>query len=121
VNGQWIAHYTGTNGGLLVVDLDDRGTFYQGSATLTDERHDMAPLFVAVRTPDKNPHQSLSLKVWPYVATQSPTYQQPAAAAFDARATFSLNGATLHVEADTSIQTRLVCDLQRALPEARNV
>jgi hypothetical protein len=117
VNGQWIGHYTGTNSGLLVVDFDDRGTFYQGSATLTDERRDIAPLFVAIRTADKSPHQSLSLKVWPYVATQSPTYQQPADASFDARATLSLDRETLHVEAETSIQTRLFCDLHRARPE----
>lgn len=118
VNGQWIGNYIGTNSGLLVLDIDDRGTFYQGSATLADAVPGNIPLHVAIQTQDKNPQQTLSLKVWPYAATTSATYQQPANTPFDARASVSLNGDTMHVEAVTSINTQIACDLHRVRPGA---
>jgi hypothetical protein len=36
LNGQWIGPYTGTNSGNLVVDLDDVGDYWTGTATVHD-------------------------------------------------------------------------------------
>jgi hypothetical protein len=30
MNGQWLGKYEGTNQGLMVANLDDMGSFYQG-------------------------------------------------------------------------------------------
>lgn len=45
MNGQWIGPYTGTNGGLLVVDLDDAGDHYDGSASAIDSNAQLPPTY----------------------------------------------------------------------------
>jgi FRG domain len=51
--GQWIGNYTGTNSGLLVIDLDDFGTHYEGIAWAYDDDPLLPGTFVAIKSPDK--------------------------------------------------------------------
>jgi len=55
MNGQWIGRYSGTNSGQLVVDLDDRGTHYEGTACAYDDDQLLPDTFVHVKTADKQP------------------------------------------------------------------
>lgn len=43
MNGQWIGPYTGTNQGLLVLDLDDAGDYYDGSAYALENNAQLPP------------------------------------------------------------------------------
>jgi len=45
MNGQWIGPYSGTNQGLLVVDLDDAGDHYEGSASALDFNAELPPTY----------------------------------------------------------------------------
>lgn len=45
MNGQWIGEYSGTNSGLLVLDLDDAGAHYDGSASALDYDPQLPPTF----------------------------------------------------------------------------
>jgi len=45
MNGQWIGRYTGTNQGWLVVDLDDAGDHYDGSASVLDSNSQLPPVY----------------------------------------------------------------------------
>lgn len=45
MNGQWIGPYSGTNNGLLVLDLDDVGEHYEGSASALDNQTQLPPTF----------------------------------------------------------------------------
>lgn len=45
MNGQWIGPYSGTNQGLLVVDLDDAGDHYEGSASALDNDLQLPPTY----------------------------------------------------------------------------
>ena len=45
MNGQWIGPYSGTNQGLLVVDLDDAGDQYDGSASALNSNAQLPPTF----------------------------------------------------------------------------
>lgn len=52
MNGQWIGEYTGTNRGLLVVDLDDVGDQYDGTAAALDTNLALPPMLaVLVKVP----------------------------------------------------------------------
>jgi len=65
MNGQWISPYTGTNSGQLVVDLDDRGTHYEGIACAYDDDRSLPDTFVHVKTADKQPVFQDHLLVFP--------------------------------------------------------
>ena len=41
MRGQWIGRYAGSNEGQLIVNLDDRGPFYQGVAYLVTDNNEM--------------------------------------------------------------------------------
>jgi hypothetical protein len=56
--GQWIAQYTGSNSGTLVIELDDVGDHYEGTACAWDDKIDINTL-ISIRTPSKEPTQSL--------------------------------------------------------------
>jgi hypothetical protein len=45
MNGQWFGPYSGTNQGLLVVDLDDVGEHYDGSASALDNNAQLPPIY----------------------------------------------------------------------------
>jgi FRG domain len=53
LNGQWIARYSGTNTGLLIVELDDYGDHYEGNGVLFDDRQEFPNSVVSIRTPSK--------------------------------------------------------------------
>lgn len=54
MNGQWIGKYTGTNRGLLVVDLDDVGTHFDGSAAAIDGNQTLPPTLAVLVNVPKN-------------------------------------------------------------------
>jgi hypothetical protein len=53
LNGQWVARYSGTNTGLLIVELDDFGDHYQGNGVLFDDRQELPNSIVKIRTLSK--------------------------------------------------------------------
>jgi hypothetical protein len=53
MNGQWIGRYAGTNSGLLVIDLDDVGTHYEGIACAYDDDPSLPGTCVYIKTVDK--------------------------------------------------------------------
>jgi hypothetical protein len=55
MNGQWIGRYSGTNSGLLVIDLDDMATHYEGRAFAYDDNLSLPSTFAFIKTPDKLP------------------------------------------------------------------
>ena len=65
MNGQWIGRYSGTNSGQLIVDLDDRGTHYEGIACAYDDDPLLPGTFVHVKTTDKQPTFQDRLPVLP--------------------------------------------------------
>lgn len=65
MNGQWIGRYSGTNSGQLVVDLDDRGTHYEGIACAYDDDPLLPGTFVYVKTADKQPTFQARLALLP--------------------------------------------------------
>jgi hypothetical protein len=65
MNGQWIGRYSGTNSGLLVIDLDDMGTHYEGRAFAYDDNPSMPSTFAFIKTPDKSSTFQLSLDLLP--------------------------------------------------------
>jgi hypothetical protein len=56
--GQWIAQYSGSNSGTLVIELDDVGDHYEGTACAWDDKVGINTL-ISIRTPSKEPTQSL--------------------------------------------------------------
>jgi hypothetical protein len=61
MNGQWIGSYSGTNDGLLVVELDDRGDHYGGNAFAYNNDHSAPTLIGPVGF--KKDDTKFSLKV----------------------------------------------------------
>jgi hypothetical protein len=55
LNGQWIGRYNGTNSGHLVIELDDRGTHYEGIACAYDDDNSLPSTFAFIKTTDKQP------------------------------------------------------------------
>ena len=53
MNGQWMGEFTGSNSGLLVVNIDDMGDHYEGHAVAFDSDSDLPDAFVPLVTPDK--------------------------------------------------------------------
>jgi FRG domain len=47
MNGQWIGEYSGTNEGTLVVDLDDAGKHFDGSAIIIETKQHLPPTFAS--------------------------------------------------------------------------
>jgi hypothetical protein len=43
MNGQWIGDYVGTNQGALIVDLDEVGDHYEGSAMAIENKPSLPP------------------------------------------------------------------------------
>src|SRR5262245_39351548 len=54
MNGQWIGTYTGTNQGLLVVDLGDAGGHYEGVASALESNMGLPPMLVDLRSVPKD-------------------------------------------------------------------
>ena len=65
MNGQWIGRYTGSNTGLLVVEIDDMGTHYEGRAFAYDDNPLLPGTVVLIKTPDKAKHYQQNLELFP--------------------------------------------------------
>jgi hypothetical protein len=53
MKGQWTGSYTGTSSGTMVVNVDERPTFYQGTAYLIDSQPALPASSATFRTHDK--------------------------------------------------------------------
>jgi hypothetical protein len=53
MNGQWTGEYTGTNGGKLIVDVDDCGSYFRGFAYSTSNTQGIPQVGIGFQTPDK--------------------------------------------------------------------
>src|SRR5207247_1209199 len=53
MNGQWIGRYTGSSQGSIIVNVDDRGAFYQGVAYLHDGNPALPGIAASFKTTDK--------------------------------------------------------------------
>jgi hypothetical protein len=55
MNGYWAGPYTGTNSGRIVVEVDDRGSHFEGCAYAYETGNPQLPsTFAVIRTPDKS-------------------------------------------------------------------
>lgn len=61
MDGQWIGKFSGTNSGLLIVDIDDRGDHLEGNALIYDDATDLPVLTAYICTKDRSPKQTLDL------------------------------------------------------------
>jgi hypothetical protein len=65
MNGQWTGRYTGSNTGLLVVDLDHMETHYEGRAFAYDDNPTLPGTFAFIKTPDKASCYQQNLELFP--------------------------------------------------------
>lgn len=65
MNGQWIGSYTGTNGGTLVIELDDLGDCYEGWAFAYDDNPNLPSTCAYIRTKDKAPVFQQTIEIFP--------------------------------------------------------
>lgn len=54
MNGQWIGPYTGANNGSLLVNVDDRGSYFEGVAYVKPENPEIPTSGVGFRTTNKD-------------------------------------------------------------------
>src|SRR2546425_408563 len=54
MNGQWMGTYAGSNTGVIIVNVDDRGSYYQGVAYLHEHDSKIPSTAAGFRTPDKS-------------------------------------------------------------------
>ena len=74
MNGQWAGRYSGSTTGLLVIDLDDMGTHYEGRAYAYEDNHSLPRTFVIIRTSNKESAFQLTLETHPIdPRTEEPT------------------------------------------------
>ncbi len=60
LSGQWIAPYSGTNRGTVVVDIDDMGSYYQGVGSVWDSNGELPNSLVRFTTRDKAEQQTFA-------------------------------------------------------------
>lgn len=65
LNGQWIGRYSGTHAGVLVIELDDLGTHYEGFARTYDDDETLPNTFAAIRTAGKDKALKQRLELYP--------------------------------------------------------
>lgn len=66
MEGQWIGRCTGTNPGTVIIDVDDCGPYFQGTAALFEDEPGLPGSFVRFRTADcGDEHQFDNLNVTP--------------------------------------------------------
>lgn len=54
MKGQWIGNYTGYNKGLIVLNVDDRGSFFQGVAYLNENNNQLPSIAASFSTKNKD-------------------------------------------------------------------
>jgi hypothetical protein len=120
LNGQWSGRYQGTNTGLLVVNLDDQGSYYEGHAFAFDDNPMLTPTIGYIRTLDKSPAQTLTVPLQTLSSTGEvlsaeqanalyPTIQTPNSASV----IMALQDSVLHVSATMNIPTQISAELPR--------
>lgn len=65
INGQWIGRYTGTGSGLLVIDLDDLRTHYEGHVFAYNDNSLLPSMAAGITIPDKEAEFRLRLDLKP--------------------------------------------------------
>jgi FRG domain len=65
MNGQWLGRYSGTNSGLLVIDVDDMETHYEGRVCAYDDNSSLPGTFAFVKTRDKGSTSRLCFDLYP--------------------------------------------------------
>jgi hypothetical protein len=113
MNGQWVGRYSGSTTGLLVIDLDDMGTHYDGRACAYEDNLSLTSTFVIIRTRNKESAFQLTLETHPIDPhTQEPTSWDRIAPMFPgvnfprrAEVTIGSDGQTLNVRWTTDINT----------------
>lgn len=60
MQGQWQGNYQGSNSGLIIVDVDDRGTRFVGHARLFDTSHGGPLIHAVLETADKSQDFSIT-------------------------------------------------------------
>jgi FRG domain len=74
MNGHWVADYSGTNYGRMVVEIDDRGNHFEGCVYAYDHTKSLPSTFAAIRTIDKASHFKLKSPLLPlHPQTGEPT------------------------------------------------
>ena len=54
MNGQWIGNYTGSSHGMIIVNIDERSTHYQGVVYLLESNTALPSVAASFNTPDKS-------------------------------------------------------------------
>lgn len=54
MNGQWIGRFTGSNTGAVIINVDDRGDYFEGVAYVFTDGQTMPITYAKFRTNDKN-------------------------------------------------------------------
>jgi hypothetical protein len=65
MNGHWYGRYSGTNNGQIVIELDDRGEFFEGSAYAYDGNPSFPSTFAHIKTIDKSKQASVKVQLAP--------------------------------------------------------
>lgn len=63
MRGQWIGTYSGTNAGQVVLEIDDEGSYFEGTAYLYESNVALPGVHAYFRTDSKLPHQKLKAKL----------------------------------------------------------
>jgi FRG domain len=123
MNGQWLGRYEGTNQGVMVANLDDMGSFYQGIIYLNESDPKKPSTSVRIRTLNKKAEFNLELiellainpsnglpDYWVNVKKDYPDVVFPSTVKVDGR----LNGDKLYLDWTTDIGTKGFCILQKS-------
>jgi hypothetical protein len=125
-SGQWLGRYSGTSSGILVIDLDDMGTHYEGRACAYDDNTALPSTFLLLNTPNKenNIHLRLPLSpidprtgeptTWNQLAPTFPNVAFPLYADVD----LNISGPTLKVYWKTNIETYGSAEITRSQSDA---
>ena len=114
MNGQWLGSYSGTNNGILFINLDDMGSHYAGNLFAYDDNTSLPFAYSYIRTPDKQTSGHLCLDLvplHPHTGDASPWAQISSLFAPNvtfprrAEADFDLDNGTLKVRWKTDIGT----------------
>lgn len=123
-NGQWIGTYGGTNSGSLLVDLDDRGAFYEGYGYAFSAQP-VPTFFARLRTQNKDATQSLPIEILPInprtntplTADELVKFYPDVPIPKSGSLKFAHADSTLNVEITTDIGTTLTAALPRTMAD----
>jgi len=126
MSGQWMGRYSGTNSGLLVIELDEMETHYEGRAYAYDDNTQLPSTFAFIRTPSKESSFQLRLQLspldpgtgdptaWNQLASRFPSVAFPLYADVD----LSFSGDALEVSWKTNILTSGSAEIARSKADA---